>query len=151
MENHSEGMSSVAQLRKERKAPPQQLVELKWETDDVTAGSLFQLQPPTCSPTQPQAAVAACLGRSVGQPQVTLHRTPSCPIILLHAINIHRLGASEPSLINSPTVSCIGTVRTPPIGFGRTDRRFHTSMFLLATFFTTAGNSSDAFFPLAIS
>lgn len=27
----------------------------------------------------------------------------------------------------------------------------HTSMFLLATFFTTAGNSSDAFFPLAIS
>lgn len=27
----------------------------------------------------------------------------------------------------------------------------HTSMFLLATFFTTAGNSSDEFFPLAIS
>lgn len=26
-----------------------------------------------------------------------------------------------------------------------------TSMFLLATFFTTAGNSSEAFLPLAIS
>lgn len=65
-------MSSVAQLRKETKAPPQQLVELKWETEDVTVGSLFQLHPPTCSPTLPQAALAACLARSIGQPQVTL-------------------------------------------------------------------------------
>lgn len=33
----------------------------------------------------------------------------------------------------------------------QTNQTCHTSMFLLATFFTTAGKSSEAFFPLAIS
>lgn len=120
----------------------------------------------------PATSCSGCMPRTQhwttsGNPPLT-----SCYlIILLHLINIHRLDALEPLVINSPTALWIGMVWSCTQKFLKyvfqniccastggsslmlalTYHRFHTSMFLLATFFTTAGNSSDAFFPLAIS
>lgn len=56
-------MSGAAELRKETEAPPQQLVDLKWETEGVTVGSPIQLQPPTCSP-YPATSCSGCMPRT---------------------------------------------------------------------------------------